>query len=324
MNKKNLLLILTATLNLALAAEDSISHFEKTKPPSRLKKVKSSIEKIDLVSTATTAQLKQSAPKKVTPSYKRWTIDKIVRRVNGVNLLQSDLKNPRISKEGGRYTLDELTTEELLVQKAGELHMLPTPADIDRQLVAFKIQNNLTGMSEDEFEEQLKESGFTLATYKTQLGRLIATENVRRVELSEQLVITSQEVEKIYQENPTYQPESYHLSICTIPSNKKDDFTKYLASSDISWHDLGVIEKDEIGSNFSFVINMKPGEISKPFKMDDQYKVIKLVAHQERRLKTLDERYIEIEREIQEKKRVQYVEQLEQELKKKAAIVDLH
>lgn len=238
--------------------------------------------------------------------------------------MQSDLKNPRISKEGGRYTLDELTTEELLVQKAGELHMLPTPADIDRQLVAFKIQNNLTGMSEDEFEEQLKESGFTLATYKTQLGRLIATENVRRVELSEQLVITSQEVEKIYQENPTYQPESYHLSICTIPSNKKDDFTKYLASSDISWHDLGVIEKDEIGSNFSFVINMKPGEISKPFKMDDQYKVIKLVAHQERRLKTLDERYIEIEREIQEKKRVQYVEQLEQELKKKAAIVDLH
>jgi parvulin-like peptidyl-prolyl isomerase len=323
MNKKNIIILLVSIIVLPLGAEDTISRFEKTKLPSRLKKSRSSIQRVDMVSTATTAQMTKSAPKKVTPTRKRWVIDKIVRRVNGANILQSDLNLPRISKEGGRYTLEELTMEELLIQKAGELHMLPTPADIERQLVTFKIQNNLTGMREEEFEDQLKESGFSLIAYKTQLGRLIASENVRRVELSERLVITSQEVEKFYENNPSYLPEAYHLSICTIPADKIKNAQEFIASHDASWHDLGLIEKEEIGENFSFVLGMQTGQISKPFKIDGQRKVIKLLAKQDRRLKTLDERYIEIERELQDKRKSQHLEQLEKELHDKAAVIDL-
>ena len=36
---------------------------------------------------------------------KKWDIDKIVARINGVNILLSDLEQPRIAKEGGKYTL---------------------------------------------------------------------------------------------------------------------------------------------------------------------------------------------------------------------------
>ena len=305
------------------ADDEIISHFEKTKEPSHLKKSKSSIQRVDMVTTATTAQMKRSAPKKVAPKRKRWVIDRIVRRVNGSNILQSDLALPRLSKEGGRYSIDELTMEELLIQKAAELHMLPTGVDIERQLVSFKIQNNLTDMTDDEFEEQLKESGFSLNSYKVQLSRLIAAENVRRVELSERLVIASQEVERFYQDNPAYVPEAYHLSICTVPESKIRKFKEFIESDDATWHDLGLIEKDEIGENFSFVIGMHIGQTSKPFKLDNQNKVIKLLEKQERRLKTLDERYIEIERELQEQRKSEHLNQLEKELREKAAIVDL-
>ncbi len=323
MNKKNIIILLASLTVLPLMAEDTISHFEKTKQPSRLKKARSSVQRVDMVSTATTAQMKKSGAKKVIPADKRWVIDKIVRRVNGANILQSDLALARIAKEGGRYTLEELTMEELLIQKAAELHMLPTAADIERQLVTFKIQNNLTGMREEEFEEQLRESGFSLATYKTQLGRLIASENVRRIELSERLVITSQEVERYYHDNPSYLPEAYHLSICTIPADKIKNFKEFIKSNDASWNDLGMIEKEEIGDNFSFVVAMKPGQISKPFKIDNQRKIIKLLAKQDRRLKTLDECYIQIERELQDNRKSDHLIQLEKELKEKASIIDL-
>lgn len=325
MNKQyQALFFLIGSLFFSLQAEEGISiPFEKTKSPARLKQAKASLEKVDLVATATTQQLKKSKPKKQKPSYQRWTIDKIVQRVNGVNILQSDLKTPRITKEGGPYTLDELTREELLVQKAGELHQLPTQADIDRQIVAFKIQNSLADMSDDEFEKQLKEGGFTLASYKNQLTRLIATENVRRIELNERLVITSQEVETFYKKNPVYVEDRYELSLATIPPEKIKTYKDYLLSHQATWYDLGTLEKDEIGTNFSFVTRMKPGTVSKPFKMDGQTKVIKLNAFHKKRLKTLDERYIEIEQELQEKKRLQYVQEIDQELRKKATIVNL-
>src|SRR3990172_2077019 len=142
---------------------------------------------------------------------KRWDIDKIVARVNGVNILHSDLEQSRISKEGETYTLDEAIVEELFYQRAAETHMLPTAVDVERQLVSFKIQNNLTELTDKEFEDQLKIHGFTLKNYKRQLGRMIAVENVKRIEISEKIVITAQEVEAFYKDNPEYTKEEYQL-----------------------------------------------------------------------------------------------------------------
>lgn len=324
MNKRYLAIIIAATYMMTMLADEEITkRIIKTKSPSRLKKVNEKIKKFDLVSTATTDQLKKSVSSKKSSHSKRWSIDKIIRRVNGTNILASDLNRPRISKEGGNYTLDELTKEELLVQKSAELHMLPSITDINRQLVAFKIQNNLTGMGDDEFEKELQSSGFSLIEYKSQLGRLMATENVRRVELSERLVITTQEIEKFYNENPEYIKEAYHLNICTIPAKNIDNAQEFVKTTNVLWSDLGMMEKDEIGEQFSFVTTLNPGEYSKVFKMDGQHKIIKLISKQEKRIKTLDERYKEIERKIQDNKRERFIDRLEIDLIKNALIVDL-
>src|ERR1700689_4938249 len=80
------------------------------------------------------AKKKSSSPASIK---QRILIDKIVARVNGSNILLSDLMLPRISKEGAPYTLDELVFEEILFQRAGEMQMLPSVLDIDRHIVAF-------------------------------------------------------------------------------------------------------------------------------------------------------------------------------------------
>ncbi len=80
----------------------------------------------------------------------RFIVDKIIARVNGVNILQSSLEQPRIANEGGLYSLEEAITEELFVQKAIENHFLPTTLDVERQIVSFKMANDMADISDVE------------------------------------------------------------------------------------------------------------------------------------------------------------------------------
>lgn len=251
----------------------------------------------------------------------RITIDKIIVRVNGSNILQSDLNQPRLSKEGGKFTLNEAITEELLLQRANDMHMIPTQADIDRHLLAFKMQNNLTELSDNEFEDHLKQFGFTIKEYKNQLGRMIASENARQAEISERIIVTSQEVEEYYKKHPSYTKEAYQLQICALTA----DEAKHIDDKMLSWENLGWVEKEDIGKKFSMVFSMEKGQHSDPIALDDgSYQMVKLVDKKESRLKTLDEQYVEIEKTLQEGRRDKYIVQFEKELKERASIVYLN
>ena len=266
--------------------------------------------------------LKNASPEQT--SSNRWVVDKIVARVNGVNILKSDLEQPRIEKEGGTNSLQELILEELLIQRASEKHLLPTSADIERQIVTFKMQNNITQMSETEFEEQLKESGFTVTMYKNQLGRLLASENVRRAEVSEKIVVTSQEVEDYFKKHPEYTKETYHLKIATLSENEAKRSKKLLAAGKITnWKDLGKIEKEDIDPRYAEVFSMKNGETSTPVKSHEKYLIIHLIDKQPKRLQTLDERYGSIEKMFHQKKRVELLKSFQEDLMSKASIVYL-
>lgn len=272
---------------------------------------------------ATADQSKTSSEKIKQQAIKRWGIDKIIVRVNGANILQSDIEQPRIAKEGQPYTLDEAIMEELLVQRAAEMHMLPNTVEIDRQLVAFKIQNNLTEMSDREFEEELQRNGFTIKTYKNQLGRLIAAENIKRAEISEKIVVTSQDVEEYYKKHPERTQEEYHLVTCTLTQEQIENKKAYLASDEVAWEDLGWIAKKDLGKKFNVVYSMKKGDLSEPIKLGNTYQVIKLLDKREKRLKTLDERYADIERTLQLERKEKFIGQFEKELKTKASIINL-
>ena len=72
-------------------------------------------------------------------------VDKIVSRVNGVNVLRSDLKKIRISKNGRPFTLQEAMIDELLFQKSIQRKMLPTELDVEKQIVSFYLDRCIFG-----------------------------------------------------------------------------------------------------------------------------------------------------------------------------------
>jgi parvulin-like peptidyl-prolyl isomerase len=244
----------------------------------------------------------------------RVIIDEILAYVEGKPIFKSDVAQPRIAKDGQRYTLDELVKEELWFQRAAKMHMLPAATDIDRQLSSFRIQNNFADLSDQEFENRLKEFGFSIKSYKAQLARLIAVDNVKRAEMSEKIMVTTQEVESFYKDHPEYTKEEYHLNISSIDNNNQPT----------TWEDLGWVAREDIGDKFSVVFSMKAGDISQPIATDAKTKqVVKLVDKKEKRLRTLDERYGEIEQKLQKERSDVFVNHFEEELLSHASITYL-
>lgn len=255
---------------------------------------------------------------------KRWIVNKIVTRINGKNILQSDLTRPRVDKNGQFLTLEDAILEEACVQQAQEKHMMPTQADIKRQIVSLKIANDISDMNDEDFEQQLKqELGISIDQYEKQLGRILAVENVKQAEISEKVFVSSQEVEKIYEKHPEYSKDQYLLHLCSIQPEQVHNYQTLIKEDKVLWKDLGWVHKEEIDAQFSEILSMKPHEISKPKESDGKFIVLKLEDKKERHLKTLQERYGSIEKQLQEKKQKSILTKFKENLIKSALIIFL-
>ena len=254
----------------------------------------------------------------------RETVDKIVMRVNGVNLLKSDVEQPRIDKGGKLYDIDELIDNELLFQKAAERKLLPTGLDVEKNIASWKSMNNFTHMSEEQLAERLKTEGFSLAKYKNQLARIIAVRNVKQLETNERVVVSSREIEDYYKKNPQYAEEQYLVHTALVPFDEvaNDEEAKLLVTKEnLKWIDIDWIEKPDVSEKMEFIFSMKKGEVSRPVKTDDGYQLIKLIDKRDKKEKTLEDSWVSIEKKLQEEKKERFEREFIRELRDKASII---
>ncbi|MFH0898426.1 MAG: peptidyl-prolyl cis-trans isomerase [bacterium] len=286
-------------------------------------------QKQETIQPDTSSQKKNTILEQETSATKadRWVINKILVSINGINIIQSTLEQPQIAKDGQKFTLEEAIQEELLFQKAMEKNPLSKEQieqDVQRQIVALKTQSNKGKMSDEEFDKELKESGYTLPMYKKQLARLIAVENIKKLEIDEGVFVSSQEVEAYYNNNPEYQEEAFHLKKAVLTEEKKDSYQKLIKEKKITWDDLDWVEKRNIDTQFSLLFTMNKGDISTPVKIDDnKYIIFNIVNKKERKLKELTNRYTSIEKHLRDQKRDSVLSKLLEDLEKKASIVYL-
>ena len=229
-----------------------------------------------------------------------------------------------IDKIDNKVSLHEILLEELFFQQAQEKHMIPSSADIERQIVALKMSNDIAHLNNEEFEKQLQdELGITLEQYKGQLTRILAVENIKQAETSEKTFVTSQEVETYHEQHPEYTREQYHLKLCSLSKKDAPDYKKFIHNEKTIWKDLGWVNKEDIDTQFSFVLSMKPKQIGRPIKSGNKYIVLLLQDKKKKKKKTLQDRYGEIEKKLQKEKQKKIVDRLEHDLIEQAYVVFL-
>lgn len=252
----------------------------------------------------------------------RELVDKICARVNGVPIFFSQLNQAQISKEGGFYTLDELIEEEVFYQKAVERKLTPNELEVDKNIVAYKRDNDLIGKSDKEADAYLESQiGITFADYKNQLMRYLSGQNYRAIELNQRASVTAEEVEAYHAAHPDITEPEYWIKMATV---KKDDVSilgKLKQDiNQLAWEDLEWMKRSEISPGLISVTHKDPGEVTDPIKQGESYIVLKLVDKKNARTRSLSDRYIEIEKKLHAKKRESFTGDLRKELYSEAVI----
>ncbi len=250
---------------------------------------------------------------------KRELVDKIIARVNGVNILQSDLDAPRINYD--KFTLEQSIIQELYVQEAAKRNIVPSNTEVDKQIAALKSQY---GMIDDEaFEEQLKLVGFTFIRYQTELARTIAVNNLLQMAVREKVFIGKDEVRRYIEQNPDLAEERYLLKTTVIPFDKAPDEEALSKIVDFNWIESGWIGKSSLSEEMQFVAMLGTGTMGKPVKTKHGYQLVLLAQKEQARARTFDERYSEVEETLRRKKMETFEEEYQEELKTRAIVVYL-
>jgi len=151
---------------------------------------------VSLVSVAACSQ----APKAVSPDVwavvddheiKQADVDKAYRRVT--QQPASTIEEELAAKLG---IVDELITQEVLLSKARALKIDVTDAEVE---TAFGDRKR--NMTDDAFQQQLKQRGLTPDDMKQALRRELTTDKLLEKEVSSKITVTDQEVTDFYNKN---------------------------------------------------------------------------------------------------------------------------
>ena len=120
--------------------------------------------------------------------------------------------NAARGEEMKKSVLEELVNEALLEDRAKELDLVTSDAEIEDQIKRLKEQNNVT--TDEDFAKGLAQSGLTIDRLRDQLRRTVTLQRVVGREVNSKVDLSDDALRIIYErEKETWQvPEKAHLA----------------------------------------------------------------------------------------------------------------
>lgn len=195
------------------------------------------------------------------PAFSAELVERIVARVNDRLITQTEFdkrvdltsKGPQAPKDRGelrRDALDDLIKEKLLAERAKELSVSATDAEIEEALQRVKGQYNLT--TDAEFDTALAQSGLTREELKRQLRDTITIQKVVSRDIAARLDVTDDMLRLEYerQKEKLYPvPEQARVSEIVVRFSKDDATEREHAGQRI----VEAQEKIKAGAGFADV-----------------------------------------------------------------------
>lgn len=113
--------------------------------------------------------------------------------------------------------LEELINSEVLLQRAREMNLTATDAEVEQKFDATRAP-----LAEDEFERKLQASGLTVDDLKSEIRRQLSIQKLLNREVAAKLSVTDQDIADFYDQNKAQfdLPEpQYHVAEIVITPN---------------------------------------------------------------------------------------------------------
>lgn len=114
------------------------------------------------------------------------------------NLHVARMQNPAQARELKRGALDQLVREELFWQQAQAEKLVASGDEVDRAVAVVAAQYK----TRDAFERQLMRQGFTDATYREHVRRLLSADRYADRVVQAEVRVSDADVDAFYRENP--------------------------------------------------------------------------------------------------------------------------
>lgn len=262
---------------------------------------------------------------KLAPSTPDFTlVDEIVARVYGQEgchiITRSDLQRPGFG--GQPRSLSELIFEAMVYLDALKHKIIIDDEAVDKYIQMIQRENNVTL---EQVEQSFKDVGYTVEEGRKQLAILQTVSTMINLRVHKNLVVPRKEVERYYKAYPEYVPEEYTLEYAFFEKDgseeQKDQLEKALsipeAHKKIEWTKPFTIKENDIAEEKVSLKSLPLGSISQVFEREDGYETYHLIAKQEKREKSLDERYHQIVEILRRPK----MKELQEEYRKKLEMV---
>ena len=252
----------------------------------------------------------------------RTLVDKIVARVNDVNICRSDVNERQMQLGGAARSIEQCVQDELMFQKAKSYSAIMSETDLDKRMVALREGYGFGYQSQGDFEAFLCKEGLSIKRLREQVKRSGSVAGIENALVPKNALVHREDVAAYCLKHPEDKDESYLLSFATFSA---EDLT---SSGDLSdelrpiWTELdGWISKSALGSCMKVVADMKVGEVSKPAVKDSTCFMYRLENKTEKRPLSVDERYAEVEKVLLGVRKAEKEVEVKQRMRDEAAIV---
>jgi hypothetical protein len=255
----------------------------------------------------------------------RILVDKIVGRVNGITITQSQLDTPQIANNTKPFTFDQYAANVLWYERAKDRQMLPSEDDITRSVNQFKKDNDLVDLPDDQVDSLMRgKIGIDVATYRAQLEQYFAIDSLKSYEFRNRCSVSESEIRAAYEAHPIVDVARYTLEVASLSAAEVVSWnSNELAAADFTFEKCDPIAETDLAPHFKPILKRAVGDVVLITDPQGEAMLIRLVAKQEAHVQTLTERYHAIELTLQRKKIEQYARESEQELYRNAVICQL-
>ncbi len=298
----------------------------------------------------------------LTPPTRAEVVERIVAKVNGEMITLSDFQARQVAalrqahvpperqetylRENSRRLLDEAIDDLLISQKAEEVGKAVPDEYLKQVIEGIKKDYNLK--SDQEFEEQIRQEGFTLDEVKKNISRSLLTRRYLNDEIDKKATVTEAEVRAEYEAKKasdytapateqlqeilvsTKEPNAEALAKSLVARARQgEDFAALARANSVapsreSGGDLGrVARRDMNPTVVEIVSHLAPGQVSDPFPTKSGLRILKLVSRQEGKLTPFDEVKEALRERLQEARRADAMDKLAKRLREHAIIQDM-
>lgn len=231
-------------------------------------------------------------------------IEAVIYHPDGAKIITTSDIKPGL--DGTLRTLEQVVLENMMVIDGNQVkHLEVTDKEVDKYISQLQTQNSL---SRDDVVELFRQAGYTFKEGYEQLRRQALIDRVINYRVRDQIIISEQELQDYYKNNPSYANGSYQISQTIIPYGeglralRKIKIQQAIDSGEISklvtWPDPITLTDDEISPEKAYIKDLTPGSIVLFNEAPDGFVIIKIVSKSDRALVPFEEAQPKIRRAI--------------------------